>query len=147
MAGSNSGFDANAFRTGIRFAMNMGLPTASDDQPVFYFNATLVYNAPVDDEDVPFDPQATVTRVAPRPVRGIACAIEYVDEQGQEVVFGNVTAARIKVLLLDEEYAKVKGFDYVVLGGEKYVYKTTEAPLGLFDVGVWTVHCTAEDKL
>lgn len=146
MAGTNPDFDAAAFRDGIRFVYDMAAPPLEDEQLKFYFPSQLVYNKPVDDEDVPFDPSATVQRVQPAPVT-VPCGVEYFDRAGEPVVFGTITASRIAVTLLDEDYKQVKGTTYVVLGGEKYNYQHTEAPSGLFDVGLYTLHFVAENDL
>lgn len=147
MAGTNPGFDAGAFRDGIRFVYDMAAPPEPTEQAVFYFASALIYTAPIDGEDVPFDPHATVVRQPPRAVKGISCGIEYFDAQGNEIVFGTVTASRLAITFLDEDYAKVKGCSYVVVGGDKYLYKRTEVPSGLFDVGLYTIHFTSENEL
>lgn len=134
---------ADRFRAGIRFAMDMALPPEEDQQVTFYFPAQLVYTGPTDDEGIPFDPDTSVTRDQPDPVR-VPAAVEYMDANGELTGFGVVNPSRIAVLLLDEEYAKVKGAAYVMVGGEKYAYRRTEPPTGLFDVGIWRVHFDAE---
>lgn len=144
MAGQNSGFDARAFRQNIRFVMAMGAPPSEGEQATFYFPSQLVYNANTDAEDVPFDPNATVTRVIPPSVR-VPCAVEYKDVNGELTDFGVITPSKASITLLDEDYAQVKGCAYVVLRGEKFAYRSTEYPTGLFDVGVYVMHFVAED--
>lgn len=146
MAGFNPDFDSSEFRTGIRFAFEMGAPVEIGDQATFFFPNQLVYNRPVDDEFTPFDPQATVTTVPPRPVK-VLCGIEYQGAEGQAIVFGTVTASRLVITLLDEEYALVQGCSYVVVGGERYNYRRTEKPNGLFDVGLYLLHFQAENDV
>jgi hypothetical protein len=146
MAGSNPGFDASAFRTGIRFVYDMAAPPVEGERAIFYFPSQLVYNAAIDGEDVPFDPQATVQRLPPRVVTDVPCGVEYFDAQGQEIVFGTVTASRIAITLLDEDHSQVKGCAYVTIGGDKYLFKRTETPSGLFDVGLYTMHFTSENE-
>lgn len=151
MAGKNSGFDAKGFREGIRFVMKMGEPTEPVDAAVFIKASQLVYNLPdggvayVDQEGVPFDPQTTVTRVQPAPVK-VLCAVEYFDANGVPTDFGVVTPSRAAITLLDEEHKLVKDSVAAILGGERYIYRHTEYPAGLFDVGVFTMHFTAEDQ-
>lgn len=146
MAGTSPSFDGPTFRSAIRFVFDMAAPPVEDDQVSFFFASSLVYNTPVDGDNVPFDPSATVTTEVPDPVK-VPCAVEYFDTNGQEVVFGTLTASKIAITLLDSDYDAVRGFSYVVLGGQKYDYKRTEPPSGLFDVGLFTVHCTAEDQV
>lgn len=146
MAGTSNDFDAAGFRDAIHEVMLMGAPTAEADRAKFYFTKTLVYNTNVDDNNVPFDPDATVTETQPAPISA-ACGIEYFDANDQPIVFGSVTASRVGVTLLDEEYDKVKGCAYMVIGGERYFYKRTEPPAGLFDVGVYTMYFAAENEV
>ena len=143
MAGKNSGFNAKAFRQNIRFVYNMAAPPLEEEQATFYFPSELVYNVGTDAEDTPFDPQATVTRNQPDPVR-VPCSIEFKDTAGQVIDFGLITPAEVEITLLDEDYEKVKGCSYVVLRGEKYNYQQTYAPSGLFDVGLYTMSFRAE---
>ena len=142
----NPGFNGAEFRNAIRFVYDMAAAPVDEERLTFYFASQLVYNTGVDGENVPFDPTATVTRIVPPPVRNVPCGITYRDRQGEEIVFGTVTATRLAVTLLDEDYERVKGCDYVVIGGDKYIYKRTEPPSGLFDVGLYTMHFTAESE-
>lgn len=151
MAGKNSGFNAKAFRDGIHFVMKMAEPPVESEAALFLKPSQLVYNLPdgstayVDQEGVPFDPQTTVTRLQPPAVK-VLCAIEYFDANGIPTDFGLVTPSRASITLLDQEYAQVHDCVAVVLKGEKYVYRHTEFPTGLFDVGVYTMHFVAEDQ-
>jgi hypothetical protein len=145
MAGRNSGFNAREFRDAIRFAQNMGAAPLAEEQATFYFPSTLVYNRPTDDANVPFDPNATVTRNVPTPVR-VACSIEYIDAQGQTVRFGSITASKVIITVLDEEFRKIDGCAYVAIHGDKYIYTRTEPPTGLFDVGLYRLHFLAENE-
>jgi hypothetical protein len=134
-----AGFDAAGFREGILTAMTLGAPPDVNDQALFHFPNQLVYNAVIDGDNVPFDPAATVTNVTPAPVR-IDCAIEYFDAENQPSGFGLLAPTRIAVTMLDDAYAKVAGCGYVVIAGDRYDYRRTEPPVGLFDVAVWTMH-------
>lgn len=146
MAGSLPGFPSDAFRNGIRFAMDMGAPPIEGERATFYFEPQLVYNRPVDDDDVPFDPTSTVVRETPDPLQ-VTCAVEYFDAQGNPSSFGLIVPSRATILLLDEEYQQVKLAIGVLLRGEKFIYKSTEMPLGLFDVGIYQMHFISEDAV
>jgi hypothetical protein len=124
----------------------MAASPVPEEQVAFYKASELIYNVPVDDDNVPFDPTTTVQRVNAPPVR-VPCSVEYIDAEGQPVPFGTVTASRIKCSLLDEDYVRVKDCAYVVIGGEKYLYRRTEPPSGLFDVGLYVMHFRAENEL
>lgn len=146
MAGTNPGFNSQAFRDQIRFAMQMGAAPDETQQVKFYFPSTLVYNvAAKDDANFPFDPASTVTST-PRPFVHVDCAIEYFDAEGQPTSFGLIAPSRLAITLLDDEYEQVKDCTYVVVHGDKYNRRRTEPPLGMFDVGVYTMHFTAEDE-
>jgi hypothetical protein len=147
------GFDAAAARQGILNAMAFGEPTRTEDKAWFYFPKTVSSDVgtPADQDDIPFDPDVTVTgetTTDSKPRQQVSCAVEYVDAGavlGPET-FGGVRASRIKITLLDTEYQQIKGFSFVVAGGDKYVHDSTEPPVALGTFDVWTVHATAEDE-
>lgn len=145
MAGADPGFNAAEFREAIHFAMRMGAAPETDEQVTFHFASTLTYNLPGDGADVPFDPDATVTRTTPTPVR-VDCAIEYYDAENQPTNFGLLAPTRLTLTLLDEDYEQVKDAAYVVAHGDRYNYRRTEPPSGLFDVGLYTMHFTSESE-
>lgn len=145
MAGQIPGFDADAVRAGLRLAMTVGLPPATEDQPTFFMPRTVTNTALADEHSVPFDVTARRTVEPPVTVR-VPCAIEYFDNAGKLENFGVLVPTKVELTLLDEEYAKVKGFEFVVIGGNRFYYQRTETPLGLVSVGVYKIHCTAEDQ-
>lgn len=145
MAGTSPDFDATAFRAGIKFAQQMGATPVADDQVTFYFEPQLVYTGNVDAEGVPFDPATTVQRVDPPAVKA-TCAVEYDDAQTTPTNVGFITASRVRTILLDDEYQKVKGAIYITIGGDRYDYRRTEPPTGLFDVGIYVMHWVAENE-
>jgi hypothetical protein len=143
MAGSNPQFDSAAFRTGIKFAMQMASPETLDEQAAFYMPTTTTYNKGVDGENFPFDPTATKTSVTPPSIK-VDCAIEFRNADDQQTPFGEITPAKVVITLLDVDYAQVVGFSHVLIRGEKYIYHHTEPSVGLFDATVYTVHALAE---
>lgn len=146
MAGTNSSFNADKFRTAIRFAMTLGTPPATGDQLTFHWNPTVTTGAAKDGEGVPFDPAATITRSS-RAAITKPCAVEFVDAADEPTAFGLVIPSKVKVTLLDEDYNAVKDADFVVITGDKYVRSHEPPSLGLFDVGVHSVIYTAENEL
>lgn len=147
MAGDILSFgEAEEFRAGIRLAATIGLPPEEADQPAFQLPATVTNTTPADDEDVPFDPAARPTVVTPPLVR-VPCAVEYLDAAGKVVSFGIIQPSRALLTFLDEDYAKVKGFEWVVLGGDKYFYSKTPPPMGMGSVGIVQVYVKAEDDV
>ena len=143
MAGTNAAFSAKKFRKGIRFVYDMAAPPLAEERATFFFANQLVYNTPVDGDNVPFDPHATVTRVVPPSVR-VPCGVEFKDAFGNVIPFGEVIPAKAVITLLDEDYAKVKDAVYVALRGVKYDYIQTAPPSGLFDVGLYVMTFEAE---
>lgn len=148
MAGINSGFDSQAFKDGIHFVMAMGAPPDADAQATFYFPSVLVYQSSEGTDspgDIPLDPTIPVTRTIVPSVK-VPCAVEYQDAEGIVTDFGLNTPSKAVLTLLDEDYVRVKGCSYVTLNGEKFIYRHTEFPSGLFDVGVYTMHFVSEDQ-
>lgn len=142
------GFDADAARQGILNAMGFGEPTRSDDKAWFYFPKTRATDPPggaMDDDSVPFDFTSPVVSSGPGRVQ-VSCAVEYIDTAEVTGTFGGDRPARVKITLLDDEYQQIKGFSFVVAGGDKYTYDSTEPPVALGTIDVWTVHATSEDE-
>lgn len=129
----------------MNFVFEMSAPPIESDQALFYFPSQLVYNTSVDSEGFPFDPNATVTRTTPDPV-SVPCGIEFDDGQGGASSAGIINESRIKITVLDESYPSVQNALYVVIAGERYNYRFTEPPSGLFDVGVYVMHFVAENE-
>lgn len=142
MAGSDPGFNSGEFREAIRFAMKMGAAPDEEAQVYFHFANTLVYNRPVDGSNTPFDPSATVTTAALPPVQ-VDCAVEYFDSENQPTAFGLLAPSRVAITLLDDDYEQVKDCAYVVIHGDRYDYRRTEPPSGLFDVGIYVMYFTS----
>lgn len=145
MAGTDAGFNAAEFRDAIHFAMQLGAAPDPAEQVTFHFDSQLVYTVPADGADVPFDPNATVTKTTPPPVR-VDCAVEYFDAENQPTSFGMLAPTRLSVTVLDEDYRLIQGCSYVVVHGDRYDYRRTEPPSGLFDVGLYTMHFTSRSE-
>lgn len=139
------GFNASAVRAGLRTAMRVGLPPETANQPAFYMPRVETSTENSDSEGVPFDPSYRPTYSAPTVVR-VPCSIEYVDGDGKISGFGIVQPTKVILLLLDTEYAQVKGFEYVVISGIRFFYLRTETEKGLVSVGLWKIHCRSEDE-
>jgi hypothetical protein len=145
VAGTPAGFSASNVRAGLRTAMQFGLPSATADQPTFYMPRTSTTSAPTDDEGVPFDPSVAPV-MSTQVKKRVDCAVEYVDSDGKIETFGVIAPAKVKLTLLDEDFAKISGFLFCVIKGQKYFYQRTEPPVALGTVDVYTVHCRAEDE-
>lgn len=143
---SIANFDANAVRAGLRLAMQVGLPVVTSDQPTFFLPTVITGDDEhsLDSQGTPYDPDYEPTRTTPA-AKKVPCAVDYQDQAGVLGAGGVINTASVVLTLLDEDYAKVKGFAYVVIGGIRYNYQETEKPTGLVSVGVWVVHCLADD--
>lgn len=135
-------FDRTGFEAGIRQAMQMGLPAAVADQPVFHFSTSNAVTGSADGRGVPFSPTATVSTSTPAPVSGIVCGITFGNRGDVETRLGDLSEDALAITLLDAEYQQVSGCSYVVLGGDRYDYASTDAPVSLFTAPVWTVRFT-----
>jgi len=142
------GFDATDVRNGLRLAMRVGMPPLDAEQPVFFMpRVEQAQTEAVDANDVPFDPDYTPVRQPPDKKTGITCAIEYFDGQGTKLEgLGIVAATKVVLTLLDEEWAEVEGFEFVVISGLRFFYRRVETTKGLVSVGLYKVHCAAEDQ-
>lgn len=140
-------FNPDEVRAGLRLAMQVGLPVNAPDQPKFYFPVVTTGDGAhsLDQAGVPFDPAYRPVRSVPA-TKQVPCAVEYKDTAGVMSGWGNTVPATIIVSLLDLDYAQVKGFAYVVVGGTKYTYRSTEIPKGLVSVGIYKCHCTTDDE-
>lgn len=130
---------------GLRQAMGFGEPTRVEDRATFVSFRDLPGNVPTDDDGVPWDVNARRVRTPSASVQ-VACAIEWSDAADRRETFGTINPTGIKLTLLDPDYQKVKGFEYVVIGGDKYLPRETEPPIALGSIDVWVVHVAAEDE-
>lgn len=133
------------FRDGIHFAMQTGLPPAEEEKPTFEFPSQLVYTGSGDEEGVPFDPAVPVEKFQPQPVK-VLCAVEYFHDEGQLTNLGIHGATRIRVTVLDEDFALIEGCRSCVIKGDRYFFRSIEPPGGLFDVGYYLLHFSAEQE-
>lgn len=136
------GFDPDVYRDAMRVAFEMAATPDSGEQPWFGFDDTITNTGPAAADGVPFNPAAVAT-VARRANVHVPCGVEYADASEQPTPFGLMSATRIVVTLMDEDWAKVSDCTHVLLGGDKYLRRRVEPPSGLFDVGIVRVHFTA----
>jgi len=126
--------------------MQFGLPEVEADRPTFFLPQTVESTDPLDGEGVPFDPDTVPTYDPTTPTRKrVKCAVEFKDAPGKIENFGVMVPAEVVLTLLDEEYAQVAGFSFVVIKGQKYYYDFTEPPVALGSINVYTIHCATGD--
>lgn len=140
-----TGFNADEVRKGLRLAMQVGLPPVVEDRPTFFMPRIETATEDVDSEGVPYDPNYRPT-YTPRVGVRVPCAIQYVDGEGKLTGFGITMPTKVILTFLDADMAQVKGFEFVVIGGNRYFYRRTETPKGLVSIGLFKVHCAAEDE-
>jgi hypothetical protein len=134
-----AGFDAAAFRDGIRFAMGMGAPNSPAEPVTFRWSGSKTY-AVHDPTADPYDwTEATATDTEHADVQPPA-TIEVGAPAGSEsTVVGTFDDTKAVLTILDDDYALVSGADQVVFGGKTYRIDSV-VPLGLFDVTVYQLH-------
>jgi hypothetical protein len=156
VAGTSPDFDSDGFRSAFRDdggVFDIFAPPDVEERATFYFPNQLVYTVGTDDDDVPFDRSALPINPQPvEPVR-VPCAVEYYDAAGNLTDFGVLIPSRAAITLMDVDYHRIDGsqpgtahFSYVMLRGEKFVYRHTEYPAAIFDVALYTVHVFAEGE-
>ena len=153
--GIGADFDADAFRTAIRFAMQMGSPPDEDRQAVFVFKSSgrsywkdgVELDDPprVDRDGKPLDPTIEVREVPGRREK-VDCAIEILRADADELPVGNFRPTKAVVTLLDQEYAKIEGCRELLYNADRYLYGYEPEAPGLFDVGTHTIIFYALDE-
>lgn len=138
------GFDATKVVTGLHNAMGFGEATRTGDKATFYTVTLPTTSEEVDQEGLPFDPDVSRTPVVTPVV--VPCAIEYFDRADDSDTFGVLQPTHIRLTLLDVDYQQIKGFRYVVAGGDRYYYAKTEPPIALASIDVWIIHCNSQDE-
>lgn len=129
---------------GIHQAMAIGAPSKVDDRATFFIPTDTV-DPGEDDEGVPYKPTSRPTATPDK--RTVPCAIDYVDGTELTSNLGVIQASKLVLTLLDPDYQQIRGFDFVVIAGNRYYYRKTEPPVALGNLDVWTVHVQAEDQL
>jgi len=138
------GFNRAEVLAGLHQAMGFGEPTRVEDKATFVSFDQLADDVATDDDGVPFDANVRRTRT-PRSQQ-VPCAIEWADVADGRGTFGTIAATKVVLMLLDPDYQKIKGFEYVVIGGDKYLYRETQPPIALGSIDVWMIHVSAEDE-
>lgn len=138
-------FNGPVFRNAIRFVFEMAAPPLTGDQLMFHFTAAVAFAGFSDGDQVPFNPAEIVTRTIPPPV-SVPCDVEFTPAADTPTAFGTVVPAKIKVLLLDEDYLLVEDASYVVSNGDRYNRQFLPPSFGLFDVGLHEMMFVAENE-
>ena len=146
--GAIPGFNAAEFRAGIRIPMAMAMPQVEDQCPEFVKAGAVTSVG--DADGVPWDINAAPVREPDVRAR-VLCAITFFGSGEDQREWGVLNPGDVEVVLLDEEYEVVKGFDYLNLwtvgAGDpvRYDYVRVAQALNLDSVGVWVLLCNAKD--
>lgn len=151
MAGTDSRFDASAFRDAIHFAMNMGLPQDTDLRATFKWNTDETFINP-DSSGSPFDlTESAASSVSFSDVQ-IPVAVEFLSKGGdtQDTRIGEFDVSRIIITILDDDFTELTQSgvfaNQVQLDEALYDIQFVAPPVGLFEVTVYQLHCQAVDE-
>lgn len=148
MAGTNSSFDAAAFRDAIRSAMRMGAPGQVADRATFRWRPVRTYSRP-DSAGLPYNFNSNpVTEVVKADVVLQEVAIEFTARPAgtRDTAVGQFDTSSVVLTLLDDQYELVEGANEVLIGGNTYVVNFVAPPMALFEVDVYQIYCEARDE-
>lgn len=147
MKSATSDFSADEFRSGIRAAMNMGLPENEADRATFLWTTTRTFSA-ADSSGTPFDfTEEPIKTVKKDPVQ-VPVAVEFTGRGSSGgTPVGTFHTPRVTITVLDEDYAQIEGADEVKLGGNTYAIDFVAPPIGLFEVTVYQLYCRAVSEV
>lgn len=140
-------FDKATVLAGLYTAMDFGSPNDAADKATFYMPRSVsLPDANRDQEHVPFNPaiNRTFGALVKKTVR---CAVEYEGKQGKDSNFGTLVPDVAKITLLDPEYQLMRGAEYVVVSGLKYLYWKREPTIALGSIDVHITYWRAEDVM
>lgn len=146
---SIAAIDADTLRELFKRTMVMGLPTATADQPTFYFDRVVTW-ADYDRDNKPWDwTTAPATETQKSPVSPI-CAYEFYAPLGRQgatyTEVGEFNPTTIVFTFTDDEYKKVVDSSYATIGPSdvKWWFRYYRPQVNLGSLGVYQVHFTAE---
>jgi len=146
--------DAGEFRTGIRMAMRIGMPTNPDQWPAFVSLTGPTITSDVDVDGVPWDVDDEALEPTETVVNDALCALEWPPgtREAQEQ-WGALQPGQLRITLLDEEYAQIEGFTRVRVwpspNGDpvEMLYRKVLGRHALGSVEVFTVLVASEDTV
>lgn len=142
---SGNYFDKAAVLAGLHIAMDFGEPNVTTDKPTFFMPRSSTAPGNKDQHGVPFNPDNKRTFSA-LVKKTVPCAVEYTNAQGKVENFGLINPSKVQITLLDPDYQRIRGCEFVTIGGQKFLYRKTEPPIALGSIDVWVLHFTAEDE-
>lgn len=153
---ANAAFSADAFKAGIKTAMQLGLPGTESERVTFFWNPEKSYTD-ADTRGKPYSwtssPDTTVEATDVPASLTVPVAYEFLDAKAAS---GDTTVAqfdspRMRLTILDDEYAVLQDAnlglpDGVTVDGSTYDIEYWAPPQGLFDVTIYTAYCLARDE-
>jgi hypothetical protein len=142
-----SDFDGDAFRAAIVSTMQMGMANG-DQVATFYWEEEYEYEYASDDR-TPYDLSATPTEVIQAPKTAtIPVAVEFVSRAtgGLGGAVGHIENPRVVLTVVDTYISDIAGATGVIFDDAKYMINYMAPTLGLFDVNIYEIHCTAFDE-
>lgn len=151
-----SGFNAAKFRSGIKFAMQMGLPGTVSERVTFFWDTDKDY-ASADTRADPYDwtvaPASSVSAADIPASLTLPVSVEFIDARttSGDTTVGAFDSPRIKLTVLDDEFAILTDSNLglpngVTVDGSTYLIEYWAPPVGLFDVSVYTAYAAARDE-
>jgi hypothetical protein len=154
MAGSDSRFSATQFREGIRFAMNMALPTEEEERITFQWDTERTFEQ-TDSDGAPFVWSAgQVTSTDTIDDLQVTCVVKIQNPASRRMdgtSLGIMDVTNAEVTILDEEWAEVMEHggrvpDRALIGGNQYLVRLVGPPVGLFEVTIYRLYLQAMDE-
>lgn len=141
-------FDADAFRTAIKNTMKMGAPTDASERATFIWTTVKTFSR-ADSGGKPWTKDATAATVVTHDPVQVDVAVEFIPRAtiASGTPMGAFESPRAVITVLDEDYALIEGANKVLLGGNSYTIDYIAPPVGLFDVTVYEIHCSAIDEV
>lgn len=151
-----SSFNAATVRSGLKFAMQMGLPGTVSERVTFFWEPEKTF-VDADTTGQPYDfadAAATTVSAADTPASlSVPVAVEFLSRGTDSDItrIGDFDTPRIKLTLLDDEYAELTDVnlglpDGVTVDGSTYEIEYWAPPVGLFDLTVYEAYCLARDE-
>ncbi len=140
-------FSSAEFTQAITSTMEMGMASGAHT-PTFFWNEVAEYANGASTSNTPYDLTAepdTIIQAAKTLV--VPVSVEFGEASTNNFTsLGELNKAIAKLTLLEEYYDQIKTADGVTLSGVDYTFDFTEPVVGLFDVNVFTIHCSPVDE-
>jgi len=151
-----AGFNATNFRDAIKFAMKMGSPNIADNRATFRWDVERTFDIK-DPSGNPYSwDKVPVSEVSYNDIQ-VDVAVDFIARSTLSGLtpIGEFDTPRAVLTILDVDWALVLATntstprpnpDRVLLGGNTYNLDYVAPDIGLFDVNVYQVYCSAIDE-